>query len=99
MPCVLESPSVKIPSKVLMDCSACNAKCCRFYDVDLTKEDIERIAKHLDRDDFYVRSGSCGILKRLNSVCVFLKDDKCSIYSVRPSVCKEYGCASDKHLQ
>ena len=29
-------------------------------------------------------------MKRVNGKCVFLKDDKCSAYEHRPTVCREF---------
>lgn len=82
------------------DCTGCG-KCCLGSPgyVWVSVEEIEAIAKHLSMtiEDFskkYVRKiGKKFSLIELpgqNYSCVFLKNNQCSIYSVRPKQCRTY---------
>lgn len=73
------------------DCS----KCCHETEMILSQEDLARIEEvgH-DRKDFILggkatREGFWQ-LKNVNGKCYFLKDGKCSIYSIRPRGCRLY---------
>jgi uncharacterized protein len=80
------------------DCTAC-ANCCRYSVVTLTPTEIESIARRLgltvseaehrytdaDPDSHHTR-----ILRTTARGCVFLKGNLCSIYDVRPSVCRNF---------
>ena len=99
----------------IVDCTRC-ANCCKTMDILLTAADMRRIARHLGmtpsdfvaaylepeaRDDdshkykYRVRSKPCAFLAQ---------DGRCTIYDVRPTVCREYphtnkkGFASRTHL-
>ena len=73
-----------------MDCSKCNAKCCKQnWLVRLTEE--ERDSEFFDDSMVYY-----GFLQL---PCEYLKDNKCSIYSNRPQVCRQYACEGDKRLK
>ena len=79
----------------IVDCTRC-ANCCKTMDIKFNDEDVERIAGHLkmkaaefieayleadDEDDSH---------KTRQKPCPFLgEDDRCTIYEVRPTVCRE----------
>ena len=69
-------------------CLRCG-KCCKLR-VDLSDEDIKRI-KMAGKRDFIEGKNH---LKRINGFCKFLelKEGKssCSIYKIRPAICREY---------
>ena len=80
----------------IVDCTRC-ANCCKTMDIMFSDEDVERIAGHLDMeiDDFiqtYLEpADEDGPYKVRGKPCPFLSDDdRCKIYDVRPSVCREY---------
>lgn len=78
-------------------CTQCG-ECCKTCDAQLTDDDIVRICKHLKIgfDGFYDRYMNKSHLNNyLISPCPFLKDNKCSIYDVRPDVCKIYPFADN----
>ena len=80
----------------IVDCTRC-ANCCKTMTIKFEDADIERIAKHLNMptaefiatyleadpedDDYKTRQKPCPFLA---------KDDRCTIYEVRPTVCREY---------
>jgi uncharacterized protein len=73
-----------------VDCTKC-ARCCHLG-VRPDDKEIKRIVDHLGIDDSTFASTyleADGHLKR-SPACIFLKDNKCSIYSARPDVCREY---------
>ena len=80
----------------IVDCTRC-ANCCKTMDIKFSDEDVERIAGHLDMeiDDFiqtYLEpDDEDGPYKVREKPCSFLGDDgRCTIYDVRPTVCREY---------
>ena len=80
-----------------IDCTTCG-NCCRNLSPCLNKEDLRNLAAGLDLQpeeviEKYTETDANGLsLKHLP--CIFLKDNKCSIYQHRPSQ-----CASFPHLE
>ena len=82
-------------------CVGCGS-CCKNPCIGLTERDAERIAKHLkiSRGDFkrtYLKrtTGHEGMFKEFaykfaQTPCKFLVDNRCSVYEVRPEICKQY---------
>ena len=80
----------------IVQCTRC-ANCCKTTDVVFTTEDITRIADHLNmRVEEFVAAylepdEEDGPYKARQKPCPFLgNDDRCTIYDVRPAVCREY---------
>lgn len=81
------------------ECTGCG-QCCTGAPgyIWVTKEEIAQIAEHLQLhiDEFsrlYVRrvKGQFSLLEHPKTYdCVFLKNKKCQIYSVRPTQCRTY---------
>ena len=77
------------------DCLSC-ANCCKTLPALISKRDIKRIAKHMDLmpaefEDKYIRLDEDGDMVIDGAPCPFLQEDnKCSIYDVRPSACRQY---------
>lgn len=77
------------------DCLHC-ANCCKTIPPLLENEDVRRIAQHLNMkvSDFrkkYMTLDEDGDPVLNKTPCYFLgKDNKCSIYSIRPKACAEY---------
>ncbi|MFH1641489.1 MAG: YkgJ family cysteine cluster protein [Nanoarchaeota archaeon] len=73
-------------------CKRC-ADCCRYTIVKLFKEDIDKIKQAGFAEEFFL-DYDCHInsftLKSNDKGCVFLDQNKCKIYSIRPKVCKLY---------
>lgn len=77
-----------------IDCTKCG-NCCKVLKLMLDKEDIERISKYLNisEDDFinkYLIKNKDGDFEFKRKPCVFLVDNKCKIYDIRPKECKEF---------
>lgn len=84
-------------------CASCTGACCgkQLTDLGLTRQDVERLeaaglSEHYeiyDREEF---SGRVGIILLLEdektggTVCPFLRDWGCSIYEIRPLICREF---------
>ncbi|WP_042282666.1 MULTISPECIES: YkgJ family cysteine cluster protein [unclassified Candidatus Protochlamydia] len=81
------------------ECTGCG-QCCTGAPgyIWVNEEEIKQIAFHLHLSiqefaDHYLRSinGRFSLLERPQTYdCVFLKDKKCQIYSVRPTQCRTY---------
>ncbi|MBU0757373.1 MAG: YkgJ family cysteine cluster protein [Nanoarchaeota archaeon] len=77
-----------------IDCKNC-ANCCKALNHVLNEDDIERISKHLDvtKEDFvskYTLKNKDNEIHIRQMPCVFLAENKCSKYDIRPEACKEY---------
>ena len=88
----------KLPGQAfqIVQCTRC-ANCCKTVDISFTTEDISRIPLHLGitADQFVAtyleRDDEDGDFKGRQKPCPFLGDDnRCTIYEVRPLVCREY---------
>lgn len=82
-----------------VDCLSC-ANCCKTMTPTFTKSDIRRISKHFDQtpEEFtkkWLRKDRSGDMMNKVEPCQFLnlKDNKCSIYEIRP-----LDCAGFPHL-
>ena len=81
----------------VVDCTRC-ANCCKSMTVLLTEADVERIARRLDLsvEEFTLRylepdHEETSLLKMRQQPCPLLGDDnRCTVYEVRPAVCREY---------
>ena len=79
-----------------VDCLSC-ANCCKTMSPTFTKTDIKRISKHFDQtpEAFtkkWLRKDRIGDLLNKVEPCQFLnlKDNKCSIYEIRPADCSGF---------
>ena len=73
------------------ECKQC-AECCRnIQELILLEKDIARIKNFLNSNDFYFEKNGIAYLKlKGDKGCIFLEGQKCSIYQVRPTVCKAF---------
>ena len=90
--------------RTYFDCAKCPAYCCSIYErVQVTKRDINRLAKHFGvsyetaRQRYTTQWEDERVLKRVKDVifpetCAFLDQQTrgCTIYHARPAVCREY---------
>ncbi|MBP6334487.1 MAG: YkgJ family cysteine cluster protein [Bacteroidia bacterium] len=78
-----------------IDCLKC-ANCCKTMSPTYTKVDVQRISKHVGMTykeyfDKYLYLDETGDIMNKKTPCQFLrKDNKCSIYHVRPKDCSGF---------
>ena len=51
---------------------------------------------HFDDFDSVEQFGLNILKKNIDDSCVYLLDNKCSVYDSRPQVCRDFFCGSDK---
>jgi uncharacterized protein len=79
------------------DCLAC-ANCCKTMTPTFTKQDIKRISAHFNQtpeeftEKWLYKERSTGDMMNKKQPCQFLnlKDNKCSIYEIRPVDCATF---------
>ncbi|MDD5022795.1 MAG: YkgJ family cysteine cluster protein [Candidatus ainarchaeum sp.] len=94
-------------------CEYCNSKCCKYYTVALTREDILRVLKikkgfewiqvieangietQFSHGFFIFDQGKMkecflALNRKRSEKCIFLENNKCSIYEYRPMACRLY---------
>ena len=94
-----------IPVRTKYSCSKCPAYCCSYPEIEVTRRDVARLARHFglsfeQADERFTKyDGAQGIrLLRhkkdhvFDSVCMFLdqKTRRCGAYEARPGVCRGY---------
>jgi len=94
-----------IPVRVKYSCDKCPAYCCTYSDIEVSKYDIERLARHLgidykvaeERYTRFDRARGARMLRHhkdpvFDSACTFLdpKTRRCGVYEARPRVCRTY---------
>lgn len=77
-----------------LDCTRC-ANCCKTLNITFNDDDIARVSQHLgiSSDDLVSEhlEEVDGSLQTRDKPCPFLgDDDHCTIYEIRPTVCREY---------
>jgi hypothetical protein len=96
-------------SKPTYDCSKCPAYCCSYPQIEVSKTDIARLARHFgvsepEAEERYTkleREDQVRILRHredehFTSVCMFLdrKERRCTVYESRPHTCRGYPYSS-----
>jgi hypothetical protein len=84
---------------IFYECQRCTA-CCRWPgQVKLSEDEITRIAAFLEQDEnTFIQNSTrlsqsrkgLALQDQSNGSCIFLKDDKCSIQSVKPQQCRDF---------
>ena len=69
-------------------CVSCG-NCCRFRVTPLLAGDVVRL-ESAGLSGFADRYGGEACMKRVRGRCMFLKDDRCSVYEHRPRVCRSF---------
>jgi len=69
-------------------CLMCGS-CCRVFGIyELTARDLKKIDSQLVQKCHLYKNGA--IMRTIGFSCVALKNNKCTIYSNRPSVCRRF---------
>jgi Fe-S-cluster containining protein len=81
-------------------CNKCPGYCCSYPEIEITKRDIARLAKHLDLTEEQTEARYTKGVRLLrhqkdtifDTTCVFLdqKSRRCTVYDARPGVCRGY---------
>ena len=94
-----------IPVRAKYSCSKCPAYCCSYPEIEITRRDLARLAKHFgltfeqaeERFTKYDAKEGARLLRHqkdsvFDTVCMFLdlKTRRCTVYDARPGVCKAY---------
>lgn len=95
-----------------LPCGECKGQCCTYPVFSSAEMQIVRITHGVPREanvtpiqheqsyDPKVKKGDVAFMVALpNGFCPYLKEGKCSIYNVRPKVCKDYGTVPDLPCQ
>lgn len=82
-----------------IDCRAC-ANCCKVAETNLTKRDVERLAKYygMPPQQFVNQFTTASafeeeeevILRRRETGCIFLEGNDCTVYDARPDTCRNF---------
>ena len=94
-----------VPVRVYYSCSKCPAYCCTYTDIEVTKRDIARLAKHFElglreataKFTKFESTGKVRVLrhradKHFATACMMLDQEtrRCTVYHARPSVCRVF---------
>jgi uncharacterized protein len=92
-------------ARVSYRCDKCPAFCCTYDEIEVTRFDIERLARHFDmgfreaQEKFTKPRAKDGARllrhrkdKVFDSACMHLDQEKrrCTVYDARPGVCRKY---------
>ncbi len=85
-----------IPVRANYSCKKCPAFCCTYSDIEVTKRDIERLARHFDLT-YAVAEERKRLLRHrkdtiFDSACMMLDQEqrRCTVYDARPGVCRTF---------
>jgi hypothetical protein len=96
---------IPIAAKSRYSCAKCPAYCCSYPEIEVTRRDIERLAKHFaldyraaeERFTKYDATEKVRLLRHkkdtvFDTVCAFLdlETRRCTVYESRPGVCRAY---------
>ncbi|KYZ75795.1 hypothetical protein AXX12_11390 [Anaerosporomusa subterranea] len=81
-------------------CTSCkNKDCCKEFLVYLSPSERLRLKNHEDYSQSIDPDALAFLAKRENGECYYLTSTGCSIWSRRPSACREYSCQEHDFLQ
>jgi Fe-S-cluster containining protein len=77
-----------------IDCTKCG-NCCRNLSPGLTKEDLRNLSHALNLSpaetvEKYTETDEMGELSLKHLPCIFLKENKCTVYAHRPETCASF---------
>ena len=93
-----------VPVRVSYKCEKCPAYCCTYTEIEITRRDVERLARHFDlgvraAEEKFTKVDAKGTRmlrhqkdKIFDSTCMLLDQEKrrCTVYDARPGVCRKY---------
>lgn len=83
-----------VPSPPDLDCLAlaplCKMRCCRELDIELSEQDLT--------DGIRWQLEAPYLLARNPQGCVYLSEEGCGCYAIRPGTCRSYDCRGDSRI-
>jgi Fe-S-cluster containining protein len=94
-----------VPVRVNYSCAKCPAYCCTYTEIEVTRRDIERLARHFEigfaeAEERFTKQDAKKETRMLrhrkdkifDSTCMLLDQEKrrCTVYDARPGVCRKY---------
>ena len=94
-----------VPVRVHYSCSKCPAYCCTYSEIEVTRFDIERLARHFGlsyrrAEEQFTKPDTKKDIRMLrhkkdrifDSACMMLdqKTRRCTVYEARPGVCRKF---------
>ena len=94
-----------VPVRSNYSCAKCPAYCCTYTEIEVSKRDIERLARHFNlrysqAEERFTKPDAKGEIRMMrhrkdrifDSACMMLDQEKrrCTIYDARPGVCRKY---------
>jgi hypothetical protein len=94
-----------VPVRVNYSCAKCPAYCCTYTEIEVTRRDIERLARHFEigfaqAEERFTKQDAKKEKRMLrhrkdklfDSTCMLLDQEKrrCTVYDARPGVCRKY---------
>ena len=71
-----------------INCEKCNARCCKTQYVEIMEDEWEIIQETLGAEKMPQPNKDFGELKIYDPPCPFLEGNRCSIYEIRPRICR-----------
>jgi Fe-S-cluster containining protein len=96
---------IPVRTRTAYSCLQCPGYCCSYAEIEITRRDIERLARyfHLEFHEAEARFTKSDARKEIRmlrhkkdhvfaSTCMFFDQEKrrCTVYEVRPGVCRKY---------
>ena len=91
-----------------LPCDKCKGRCCTYPVFSPAEWDTVRVIRglpagaivktmeHVESYDKSIKPGMAGfVIHRKDGTCPYLVEGKCSIYALRPKVCRDYGVVPD----
>jgi Fe-S-cluster containining protein len=77
---------------------SCNAKCCKYSEISINKEEYKEILKVIDKESAeLINSNTVNVYRTefckmfpSSGACVLLVESKCRIYNNRPEACRKF---------
>jgi Fe-S-cluster containining protein len=99
----IDDELARTPHKI--SCLSCTAAYCRHQNVEICEAEAKVVAQYCRQNNISIprkylqeqlHYGRNNISTADCSACVFLKDNRCSIYPVRPTACRNYLVATPR---
>jgi Fe-S-cluster containining protein len=90
------------------DCDKCPGYCCSYTEIEVSRFDVERLARHFDIGykvavERFTKTNAKGLMilrhrkdTVFDSICAQFDQEKrrCTVYAARPNVCRRYPSAT-----